>query len=161
MSGYTRWYEDSPSNRPYIFQLLSYVDYCPESERPNNFPKISLQIELQILNKLFSTKISVNSYLSKYGKPIYYHSGGRYWRKAILHKLSSHYKEIRVVSTEHSTIIALLNSQLFYWYWIINPTVWTLFQEKFDLCPCLLQQGDGDSLRLVKELLANYNTNSQ
>jgi tRNA1(Val) A37 N6-methylase TrmN6 len=163
VSGYTRWYEDSPSNRPYIFQLLSYVDYCPESERPNNFPKISLQIELQILNKLFSTKISVNSYLSKYGKPIYYHSGGRYWRKAILHKLSSHYKEIRVVSTEHSTIIALLNSQLFYWYWIINSNCMDVVSREVRFMPMFIAtKGDGDQFAdLVKELLANYNTNSQ
>lgn len=163
VSGYTRWYEDSPSNRPYIFQLLSYVSYCPESERPNNFPKIRFRIELSILDKLFSTKVNVNSYLSKYGDPIYYHSGGRYWRKAILLKLSSHYKEIRIGGTEHSTILALLNSQMFYWYWIINSNCMDVVSREVGFMPMFCaKQKDGEQFAgLVKELLANYNTNSQ
>ena len=38
-------------------------------------------------------------YVDPGGTAIYYHSGGRYWRKALLTRLSSHYKPIVVGST--------------------------------------------------------------
>ena len=54
------------------------------------------------------------------GVPIYYHSGGRYWRKALRAPLSSHYKPLCVRPGALPFALALLNSRVFHWWWIAH-----------------------------------------
>jgi hypothetical protein len=51
---------------------------------------------------------------------IYYHSGGRYFRKCIKHKLSNEYKELQVKPGAENSIICLISSSLYYWYWLLE-----------------------------------------
>ena len=54
------------------------------------------------------------------GTKIFYHSGGRYFRKCIKKKLSNEYKELQVKPGTENSIICLISSSLYYWYWLLE-----------------------------------------
>ena len=119
-----------------MFQTLSY-----ESSRFFGslcaIPKFSTSLEEVIWNKIHAFQ-PCSLVISKKGKTtgIYYHSGGRYFRKCLLNKLSNEYKPLIIpAGTEHQ-FIALLSSNLYYWYWIIVSDTYHVTKpdiEKFPL----------------------------
>ena len=117
-TGYRRWSNRQPSDRPCLFSTLTYAE-CPQhAHSANPFPKHGSALEWRILARMASHGRRLRDYVAADGLPLFYHSGGRYWRKALFVKRSSHYKPISVVSEVAPVVFALLNSQLFYWYWI-------------------------------------------
>lgn len=117
---YYRWFSGEESDRPFLFERLSYTEYVNVANHANPLPKIGSAIELAILTKMHRHGRTVKDFVSSQGSEIYYHSGGRYWRKALLEKLSSHYKSVTISEQLRPVVLTLLNSQLFYWYWITN-----------------------------------------
>jgi len=132
-TNYRRWYNEG---REDLFQTLSY-----ESGRYFGslcaIPKFSTSLEEVIWNKIHAFR-PCSLVISKKGKTndIYYHSGGRYFRKCLLNKLSNEYKPLIIpAGTEHQ-FIALLSSNLYYWYWIIVSDTYHVTRpdiEKFPL----------------------------
>jgi hypothetical protein len=49
---------------------------------------------------------------------VYYHSGGRYFRKCIREQLSNEYKELRLRAGASSAVICFMSSSLYYWFWL-------------------------------------------
>jgi hypothetical protein len=119
-TGYRRWSSGAKSDRPFIFTTLSYVRNPHLNDHANLYPKLGSPIEAHILRRMLAHGRKLGQYVRPDGIAIYYHSGGRYWRKALLEKLSSHYKPINVNAKLAPIAFGLLNSQLFYWYWISN-----------------------------------------
>ncbi|RRR74509.1 MAG: hypothetical protein EI684_06890 [Candidatus Viridilinea halotolerans] len=119
-TSYQRWFSGKPSDRPFLFTKLVYHPWEGIPNHANPLPKIGSAIEVNILKKMHAHGKKVKDFTAKDGIPIYYHSGGRYWRKALPEKLSSHYKPLFVPEHLRSVILTLLNSQLFYWYWIVH-----------------------------------------
>ncbi|WP_298406987.1 DNA methyltransferase [uncultured Chloroflexus sp.] len=117
---YHRWFNRPPSDRPFLFAKLSYCRWDGITTHANPLPKIGSPIEIAILTTMHQHRKKLKDFIVEHGTPIYYHSGGRYWRKALPEKLSSHYKPITVPVHLRPIVFALLNSQLFYWYWIVN-----------------------------------------
>ncbi len=117
---YHRWFNRPPSDRPFLFTKLSYCRWEGIAAHANPLPKIGSPLEITILTNMHQHQKKLKDFIAEHGSTIYYHSGGRYWRKALPEKLSSHYKPITVPDQLRPIVFALLNSQLFYWYWIIN-----------------------------------------
>ena len=117
---YYRWFSGEDSDRAFLFDRLTYTQYVKVANHANPLPKIGSAIEVTILNKMHGHRRKIKDLVSNQGSQIYYHSGGRYWRKALLQKLSSHYKPVTVPERVRPVVLTLLNSQLFYWYWITN-----------------------------------------
>jgi hypothetical protein len=114
---YNRWNE---SAREALFPTLSYTQsqhYAPT----HAIFKIGTALEVSILNKIYSQK-PFSFYLSSknFNTKIYYHSGGRYFRKCIQQKLSNEYKELLVRPGQEKNVICLISSSLYYWYWLIE-----------------------------------------
>ncbi|MCS7288636.1 MAG: N-6 DNA methylase [Roseiflexus sp.] len=115
VSGYRRF---RSGERAHMFDTLSYTR-LPASDAINGaLPKLGSTLEVRLLLRMLAHGRRLRDYVTRDGAVIYYHSGGRYWRKALPEKLSSHYKPLRVEPTVAPIVLALLNSQLFYWYWI-------------------------------------------
>jgi hypothetical protein len=113
-TNYTRWQDAS---RDYLFPTLSY---CPTEliSSISAYPKIGTQVAVYLKEKISRYK-SITRFQASYDTtPIYYHSGGRYFRKCIRKKLSNEYKEIRFMTGMDSAAICLLSSSLYYWLWI-------------------------------------------
>jgi len=127
---YHRWSNGKNSDRQHLFTTLTYVNNPDFPTNANKFPKLGSEIEINILSKMLTHGRKLRQYVVPSGTTLYYHSGGRYWRKALPSKLSSHYKPITIQSTLNSVVFALLNSQLFYWYWISNSNCMDLVSRE-------------------------------
>lgn len=115
VSGYRRF---RACERAHLFDTLGYTP-LPLLEGLNGMlPKLGSTLEVRLLQRMLAHGRCVRDHVTPDGVTIYYHSGGRYWRKALPEKLSSHYKPLPIEASIAPIVLALLNSHLFYWYWI-------------------------------------------
>lgn len=115
VSGYRRF---RSRERAHLFDTLGYTRLPAPEAINGSLPKLGSALEVQLLQHMLAHGRRLRDYAAQDGTAIYYHSGGRYWRKALPEKLSSHYKPLRVALAVAPMVLALLNSQVFYWYWI-------------------------------------------
>ena len=92
--------------------------------KEGRIPKISYQIEADILNKLYSIKTTIADLLNetKQAKPIYYRtSGGLYYKIVTSFSTNSSKETLLLLKSKYSKLIgAIMSSTLYYWRWLIN-----------------------------------------
>ena len=126
---YLRWHNRF---RPHLFRTLSFFPSELQKES-SSIPKIGSRLERSILEK-----IQAHSPLSNFrsnsssSEPIYYHSGGRYFRKCLNEKLSAEYKELKVTASSKPALISLLSSSIYYWYWIVHSDCYHVTKRDID-----------------------------
>jgi hypothetical protein len=155
---YHRWSNGVNSERPYLFNTLTYICNPSFGNHANAFPKLGSQLEINILQRMLAHNHKLRQYVASSGATLYYHSGGRYWRKALPSQLSSHYKPITVQPDLSPVVFALLNSQLFYWYWISNSNCMDLVSREVLELP-VFSLTNADVVRFAKleqRLLSAY-----
>jgi tRNA1(Val) A37 N6-methylase TrmN6 len=112
---YLRW----PNGfRPVLFDTLAYHPTHFDRDA-RTIPKLGSAEAGHILSKLRAFP-AVGHFLAPpaAGDVVYYHSGGRYFRKCLRTKLSNEYKQLSVMPGLGDAIVCLLSSSLFYWYWL-------------------------------------------
>ena len=125
---YNRWYTNERSR---LLTSLNFVE-CTDLVSSGVIPKIGKELERDIFLKLKNKRFTISKYLLDYDSnfPVWYSRPVRYWVKASnfipvfrgsgrkvssnLHKLNTPNRII-----QHQ-IIAILNSSLFYWYFIVT-----------------------------------------
>lgn len=129
---YNRWQEIS---RPNLFNNLFYTNSYLDKQR-SSIPKIGNTIEKEILNKLIKVN-NLKTYRSNSfdSKSIFCHSGGRYFRKCILDKLSNEYKEVKIRPGWEYPLICLLSSSFYYWFWIAISDCYHITSRDIDFLP--------------------------
>ena len=162
-TGYRRWSNGQQTDRPHLFTTIAYTPNPQLAEHINSYPKLGSDLEASILKRMHHHGRKLRQYTDPTGAAIYYHSGGRYWRKALPTQLSSHYKPVYVPQRFVPIVAALLNSQLFYWYWISNSNCMDVVsREVLDLPVFPLDRADPETFaRLVERLLASYYSNNR
>ncbi|XEQ92872.1 hypothetical protein SCACP_17230 [Sporomusa carbonis] len=129
-TGYIRWYA---RERKKLFDCLQFsLNDCKERFNLEVVPKVGSAIEIDILNKLYSKKKKIKDYVCKISNnSICYHGAVRYWLKAFNYipefyserkgiSQSSEYKSIYFTEDiDPNIIVCLINSSLFYWYWLL------------------------------------------
>jgi hypothetical protein len=129
---YNRWQEEY---RPYLFENLSYTTTCMQNGS-SSIPKIGSAEENVLMQKL-----AKHASLARYQLPasnadiVYYHSGGRYFRKCIREKLSNEYKELVVEKGMGDAVICLLSSSLYYWFWIAISDCYHVTKRDINVLP--------------------------
>lgn len=159
---YLRWSDGDDAERSLLFQRVHYVELPIElCQRVVCIPKLGTPIEVAILEKMLAHGRELGQFVDPQGLPVYYHSGGRYWRKALPSRLSSHYKLVRVRPRVHAVCLCLLNSQLFYWYWIAHSNCMDVVQREVLRLPVFDLEAAQDSVyrSLSDQLLACYASN--
>jgi hypothetical protein len=186
-SKYHRWYTE---NRLNLFTDLKTTDW--EITRPEQIvPKIGTRIEKKILNKIEnkSSGKTVGDFTRDAGVEIWYHNAPLYWIHAhtVDHlpkteyfenydeekerpyslretKVSSHYKSLVFDSESSFVTNGLLNSSLFYWWFVIWSDGRDLLAQHVEDFPIDLSDfPDGLKKRLgplVDELMNSYDKNS-
>jgi hypothetical protein len=120
-AGYRRWAADE---RPSLMPTTTYTELCQYDT--DAIPKLSSDVEKSLLQKIRGTLLS--HMVNKTSKPIYVHRIVRYFIKSLdfiplfidaqgQQGKSEDYKEFRFIDDEQRSIVALLNSSLFYWFW--------------------------------------------
>jgi hypothetical protein len=129
-TGYRRWSNAVAGARAALFVTLRYTSIAGFAEQAQPFPKLGSPLEQAILQQMLAHGQRLGAYQDPQGSIIYYHSGGRYWRKALWEKLSSHYKPVAMRADVALVAFCLLNSQLFYWYWIVHSNCMDLVSRE-------------------------------
>lgn len=119
----TKMYRKSDNNK--VEDILKNIKYQQVNRYAfsGKYPKISDNIELNILNKLFNIDEKIINYIhnSESGKPIFYRfAGGRYYKVITNYTTNSSAESFFLVKNDYQNIIgAVLSSNLFFWYYQI------------------------------------------
>ncbi len=110
-TNYSHWYA---SFRDFLFSTIEYgVGFL---RFDSLIYKTKTSFEIELLKTVLDNEFSICSF-SSIESTIYYHSGGRYFRKCILKKLSNEYKPLHVPEESKFQVIGLYSSSLYFWYW--------------------------------------------
>lgn len=190
ISRYSRWYTE---DRPSLFNNLHTVK-LNLSDKRQIVPKIGSSVELEILKKLNkqSRGKQLGQFLGK-GERVWYHNAPQYWihahldgdvpkaeyypdfkindktKEIILGKLdreeiTNHYKFEKINKTLSPVLISLLNSTLFYWWFVTWSDGRDLLPDHirtFPIDPTKVNMGISKELsRLKDELMRDYEQNA-
>lgn len=167
---YNHWQEDF---RPHLFKLLKY-QLINTLNYPGSFPKVGFKIEEKIWQKLHSqSEMAISFYGSS---NIYYHNAPRYWVRAMTfapyfwnerdgEQISSHTKTLCLPSRDEAKVItAILNSSLFYWWFLLLSNCRDLSLREIERLPLKIDKVDGYTKKkmgiLCDQLMKSYNKNS-
>jgi len=150
-----RWYSEY---RPHLFTNLTYCNSTIISKQSTILKKTD-KIEGGIWNKVAAQKSKLPVFSNK-DTEIFYHSGGRYFRKCIFEKLSNEYKPLTVPDEAKYHVAALLTSNLYYWYWLIVSDTYHVIKAdifNFQFPKSALKDSELESLgkKLLDDLWAN------
>jgi hypothetical protein len=129
---YNRWQEEY---RPFLFFTLLYApaSLCASL---SSILKIGSLGEASLMKKLFTFPPLLRyRSTSQDAELVYYHSGGRYFRKCIREQLSNEYKELSLSNGMAPAVICLLSSSLYYWFWIAVSDCYHVTRRDVDGLP--------------------------
>lgn len=170
-TGYTRWHADQ---RQGIFTNLDYVE--SSTYKTNTaIPKLGNPIELDIMDKL-ATKAPLGSHIiSKSPYFVSYHDAPQYWIRGMDFqptflrdgKIAQSVDLKRIYLKDHNTKIttlSVLNSSLFYWYFIKVSDCRHLILSDIKSFPCDIDDLPFTTItklkHINKKLMASYQKNS-
>ncbi len=169
-SGYYKWGADY---RDYLFEGISYTEISTLI-RNGSFPKIGSKIEKSIITKLNFQNKSINHYqirISNYFVS-YRNAGGRYYKVVLNYeptfkvnseiKRSSTYQFLYFDNKEIADCIcAVMNSSLFFWYWLVFSDTWHMVNREIGSFPIVLNSELVTNLVLKNNsLITDLNKNS-
>ena len=167
-SRYHRWASDS---RPTLFQNIEYAD-STSLGFINSVPKLQSLLETELVEKL-KALTPLEAFLSD-GRvpPIYFHNAPRYWVRATDfapyfwnerdgEQISTQVKPLSLDSdTDGATVVAALNSSLFYWWFLLLSDCRHLNLREIESFPLSLDSMT-DSIKgrlatLTRELMESF-----
>ena len=172
-TGYNRWYTKDVGG---LFRNLSYV--CNEQKTKSYIPKIGNAIEWPILKKISKKTKKLSAYLDNAAARgehrIVYHNAPQYWIRGMdfvpyfarngEQSTSSHNKMLFASNAASAVVITgLLNSSLFYWFFIKTSNCRDLTGfviEDFPLDMILVGDELTDMKEAVCKLMVGYKKNS-
>lgn len=147
---YNRWYSE---NRSELFDNIEFVKLNQFDFFEGSIPKVGSEIEKNILKKVFSFNKKIKDYITKEnGQKVFYGSGVQYWIKSMNMNSTDVYEDIKRSSGEkdfsvtcnNDLIVCILNSSLFYWYFV-------LFSDCRNLTKTVIKEFPFDIIALDKE----------
>lgn len=112
--------KNSEINLKHLVENLKFID-VKSHKLQGRYPKISLEIEKNILTKIFTNKTNVGDLINPNGEAIFYRtSGGRYFKVVTNYSTgSTKEKPIRFNKLISNSIGAILSSNLYFWFYQI------------------------------------------
>jgi hypothetical protein len=171
---YYRWVSEERDN---LFSYISYQNVEQDNFKISGFPKISSRVEKSILTTLDKQKKSVSnfvvkssSYKVRYTRKLQYFI--QFFEKSpIIYDSNrnilepSELKDITLVSEiDKNTLASVLNSSLFFWFFIAFSDCRNVNSREILKLPCDLSKMDNDVkkqlTKLAKKLMADLENNS-
>jgi hypothetical protein len=150
---YVRWNE---KDRVQLFANLKYhATYFDKGRQ--TVPKTGSRQAHEILQRLtrFAPLREILG-TQQGGVTLFYHSGGRYFRKCLRKKLSKEYKPLHVPLGAADSVLCLLSSSIFYWYWItISDCYHVTRRDVYQMPFPKTMLADGRFSQLAESLLAD------
>ncbi len=132
-TSYLKW---KAANRKFLFDSIKYIDTKDEYFIMNRIPKIGSKIETSILRKFIAKEklgeVLINGVNSN--KIFYRTSGGRYFNVVTTFKTYSSKEDFICIkeSISNDLVCAVLNSNLFYFYYIVYSNCRDFYIEEIE-----------------------------
>ncbi|PAW62617.1 MAG: hypothetical protein B9S37_00855 [Verrucomicrobiia bacterium Tous-C3TDCM] len=148
-TNYVRWNEEA---RCSLFPCLSFV---PSKLVLNDahIRKVGFKIEEQLLEKVASNPRIATIETRVGGEELYYHSGGRYYRKCLKEKLSTEYKLLRIEKGYGPAVITTITSSFYYWLWLVVSDCYHVTKGDIAVIPISKTAKEDKCLKLLSEQL--------
>ncbi|MFA7683833.1 MAG: DNA methyltransferase [Syntrophales bacterium] len=157
-SNYNRWGEEA---RHVLFPLITYADSTFDLTTAA-IPKIGSHLERSLYVKVKDNQRFDSIVADGPIETIYYHSGGRYFRKCIQKKLSNEYKELNVQKNIANPMTCLLSSSFYYWLWIALSDCYHVTKGDISCIPIPLSFLEENTFILcAKKLLSDLEKNAK
>lgn len=166
-----RWHEGQEQE---MINSLSFADIT-ELPADSGWAKLGDETGRSIALKLFKQEKRIADYLTGNWK-FWFHGIGRYWLKAYAFeptflgadgtpRHSTTLGELAAQNEESGkVIIAIINSSLFFWYWILYGDEFHLMEQEIKSFPFTYQKGQSPIYKklgnLVDELMEDYQKHS-
>lgn len=141
-TNYNRWYSET---RSFLFPSIYFANIASLIQ-DGSFPKIGDKAGKEILSKL-STHSQIARHMANKGNSVYFHDAPQYWIRAMNfvpyfwneragESRSSHVKDVNFHSQDVAKVVlAILNSALFYWWYIIKSNCRDLTKREITSFP--------------------------
>jgi hypothetical protein len=140
-----------------IMDNLKFINVI-EYKIKGRYPKISDEIELNILRKLSLIKSHISDLIKDRGSSIFYRTtGGRYFKVITNYSTgSTKEKPLYFEKTHRDLIGAILSSNLYFWYYQIYSNNLDLKSYEIESFPIPMDKINTDLLSKIKELYSEY-----
>jgi len=172
ISNTTKYIKWTSSDRDGLFERITYTE-VEQSRRAFWIPKLSNNVEIGILQKLFSSGSTVANYITRSSHHVYYRTdGGLYWKiftdfapKFIINGQNSRSSRETSFTTQEAkfatALVGILSSNLFWWYYTIASNLRHLNPIDIHSFPIIHKSlGDKIILALSREYLNDIDNNS-
>lgn len=97
-------------------------------------PKLGTKLDTSIYRKIVSNHTPIIQCLESDGDPVYLNMRAAFWIKAFLNEhTGSEYKKFNCENNEYANYcMCLLNSSLFWWYWICVSDCWHITRKELN-----------------------------
>lgn len=132
-----RYIKYQSAERPILFSKIRYVEYDKEISAP----KIPSELGVSVINKINAFSDKLNNKFG-IGAEVYYHAAPIHWCKCLsdLSKLEENdlniadsYKQLPFNKEYRDFAFILLNSTLFFFYWIVYSDCYNLTKKYFNI----------------------------
>ena len=147
---YNRWYTES---RPQLFNIITFNSLPRVAEIPNGtLPKMGPLPASTILKRIVKRSLMHDRFHPLGNNTIYFHNAPQYWIRAMDfapyfwnerdgEQLSTHVKTLKFKDkTDAQVVVAILNSSLFYWWFILLSDCRDLNLRDIERFPIGLEQ---------------------
>jgi len=124
---YQYWYREE---RHGLFDRSEVVKN--EYAEDGYIPKLGTKLDVAVYEKIAGFQTPIISLMEKEGEPVYVNMRAAFWIKAFLHRhTGAEYKVFRCESQKDANFcMCLLNSSLFWWYWICVSDCWHITRKE-------------------------------
>ncbi|HAF14164.1 MAG TPA: SAM-dependent methyltransferase [Blastocatellia bacterium] len=153
-SAYNRWNEHAR------YALFPNLAYAPAEliENGSAISKTGNDLSAHLLRKIAQhPSLARHRSEAPGADKVYYHSGGRYFRKCIREQLSNEYKPLSLQKGFADPAVCLLSSSLYYWFWIAISDCYHVTKRDIDAMPVPASLGASPEMsalatRLLRDL---------
>jgi hypothetical protein len=144
-------------NLQYLVNNLQFID-VKAVKLVGRYPKISLDIEKRILEKILSQNGKVGNLIKENGKPIYYRtSGGRYFKVITNYSTgSTKEKALHFDNKIADTIGAVLSSNLNFWFYQIFSNNLDLKMYEIESFGIPIAKFNDDRTKKIEKIYTDY-----
>ena len=154
----TKMYRKSDDNT--VSKIIQNIKFQEVSEfyLKGRYPKISEDIELQILKKLNKIETKISDFLTNSGQKVYYRfAGGRYFKIFTNYSTNSSAEtSIEIINNYANSILAILSSNLFFWYYQIYSDNLNMKSTEVVSFPFPKDNFDNSSLKSLESIYNRY-----
>lgn len=142
-----------------IIENLAFVNSL-DLIKTGRIPKISKEIEAEILHKIYAVKTTIADLLSdkQDAEFVYYRkAGGLYYKLATTFATNSVAEAVLGLMPKYAKLVgAIMNSSLFYWFWLINSDWLNMRSYEIMDFAVPIENFSDDNIKQVREIYAEY-----